>query len=374
VPDRSDKSIQNNPRQSRGYLPTLDGWRAIAILSVIFCHESILKFGAFSTKWLYLYGDRGVDLFFSISGILICTRLLEEEDKNGFISLRGFYIRRFFRILPPAIFYLVTVSILGFFGIISVHIRELVAALCFFRNYTRLLGNIDIHNAVFTGHFWSLSVEEHFYLLLPGLLAFTKKRYRISILLILIALVGVNRAYQLNIDHRSWINIRWHSDVRLDALLIPAAIAIWVHAAKRKRSLDGFAKFWPMFLVLAIALIPIWEGTSLKATALALVFSLVVIGSVLHPQNILGKILESKPLRYIGRISYSLYLWQQLFMTSNFYGRRPLGMLEVWPINILMSFACAILSYYVIEKPIIRLGHRIAPPSTPGREDLAKSA
>jgi peptidoglycan/LPS O-acetylase OafA/YrhL len=370
VPNRPDKSIQNNLRQSRGYLPTLDGWRAIAILSVMLFHESVLRFGVFSTKWLYLYGDRGVDLFFSISGILICTRLLEEEDKNGFISLRGFYIRRFFRILPPAIFYLAIVSILGFFEIIPVHGRELVAAFCFFRNYTYFLGNI--HNTIFTGHFWSLSVEEHFYLLLPGLLVLTKKRYRISILLILIALVGINRAYQL--DHRPWLTIRWHSDVRLDALLIPAAIAIWVHTAKRKRSLDGIAKFWPMFLVLAIALIPIWEGTSLKATALALVFSLVVMGSVLHPQNILGKILESKPLRYIGRISYSLYLWQQLFMTAHFYGRRPLGMLEVWPINILLSFACAILSYYVIEKPIIRLGHRIAPPSTPGREDLAKSA
>ena len=102
-------------RQKTGYMPTLDGWRAIAILSVIFFHDSLHlhALGVFSTRWLYEYGDLGVDLFFAISGLLICSRLLDEERINGKIHLRGFYVRRGFRILPPVFLYLGVISILS---------------------------------------------------------------------------------------------------------------------------------------------------------------------------------------------------------------------------------------------------------------------
>src|SRR5450432_708876 len=86
------------------YLPTLDGWRALAILGVMLCHDSIHTLGPFNTGFLYMHGDLGVDLFFAISGILICSRLLTEEESQGFISRKDFYIRRAFRILSPAIF------------------------------------------------------------------------------------------------------------------------------------------------------------------------------------------------------------------------------------------------------------------------------
>src|SRR5580698_3634021 len=94
------------------YLPTLDGWRALAILAVMFSHDSVHTLGPFTTAWLYQHGDLGVDLFFAISGILICSRLLTEEESQGFISRRNFYIRRVFRILPPAIFFLATLLLL----------------------------------------------------------------------------------------------------------------------------------------------------------------------------------------------------------------------------------------------------------------------
>src|ERR1700750_223135 len=199
----SNMSHKQTPiRKQSSYLPTLDGWRAIAIISVILCHESVLNFGPFSTKWLHDYGDRGVDVFFSISGILICSRLLDEERKNGFISLRSFYLRRIFRILPAALVYLFIVLILGFAGYLIVQKTEIFAAMFFYRNYTRLLGRINISDAVFTGHFWSLSIEEHFYLLLPGLLLLTKRRFRIPAMVILIFLVIANRANQLQL--RPW--------------------------------------------------------------------------------------------------------------------------------------------------------------------------
>jgi len=93
-------------RPSKDYRPTLDGWRAIAILLVMFAHggsELFYPNGRFvSSTWLSIsqHGGFGVDLFFGISGLLICGRLLDENEKTGGISLCSFYIRRVFRILP----------------------------------------------------------------------------------------------------------------------------------------------------------------------------------------------------------------------------------------------------------------------------------
>ncbi|WP_213807173.1 acyltransferase [Granulicella sp. dw_53] len=365
----AESNVGKTSKKRTGYLPTLDGWRALAILGVIFTHESLHTFGPFNTRWLYEYGDRGVDTFFAISGILICSRLLEEESQNGSISLRGFYIRRFFRILPAAFLYLFTVVILGLLGYLVVHRTEIFAAIFFYRNYTRLLGRAALPNvAVFTGHFWSLAVEEHFYFILPALLVFTKKRFRVPALLFLTALVLANRAYQLRT--RPWLTIRWHTDIRLDALLIPAIIAILVYGVRDKKPLLRAAKWWPLVLLVVISLIPV-KPSNWQIAAMSVLLPIMIMGSILHPHNILGKILEHPVLRYIGRVSYSLYLWQQLFVISHFFTTKPLGILQQWPLNLGFSFLCALASFYLVEKPMMRLGHKLAPPATPGREDLS---
>lgn len=93
------------------YIPTLDGWRAIAVLMVIGVHGS--------TSPLLKYGGHGVNIFFVISGFLICSRLLDEEDRFGRISLKRFYLRRTFRILPPAFFYILAINLLGVAGLMT---------------------------------------------------------------------------------------------------------------------------------------------------------------------------------------------------------------------------------------------------------------
>jgi peptidoglycan/LPS O-acetylase OafA/YrhL len=97
------------------------------------------------------------------------------------------------------------------------------------------------------------------------------------------------------------------------------------------------------------------------------------MGSVLHSKNKLGAFLELKPMRFIGRISYSLYLWQMLFFIGHYYPGKPLGRLQSWPLNMILTFGCALCSYYLIERPMMRLGHKVAPPATPGRDDLSIS-
>ncbi len=84
------------------------------------------------------------------------------------------------------------------------------------------------------------------------------------------------------------------------------------------------------------------------------------LGSILNPCNLFGRLLESAPLRWIGRISYSLYLWQQLFFTGHFLNQYPLGPLNRFPLQLIATFLCAIASYRFIEQPMIALGHRLA--------------
>ena len=131
------------------YLPTLDGWRAIAVALVVLCH---LAEG--QAPWRDASGDLGVSIFFGISGYLICTRLLDEDRSRGRISLRRLYLRRAFRILPPAFAYLTAITLLALLGVFHLSLLEVAAAALFFRNYVP--GNWD------SSHFWSLAVEEHF--------------------------------------------------------------------------------------------------------------------------------------------------------------------------------------------------------------------
>ena len=107
-----------------GYLPTLDGWGAIAILAVIVFHDKHYSFGPIGTGWLFEHGNNGVDLFFAIGALLICYRLLEGEKAFGDISLRNFYIRRAIPILPPALMLLGAVGIPSLTGVFQIGLRE----------------------------------------------------------------------------------------------------------------------------------------------------------------------------------------------------------------------------------------------------------
>ncbi len=146
-----------------GYLPTLDGWRAIAIVAVLLDH-AVAYSPLGQVPWLYRLsrtGPNGVSLFFAISGFLICSRLLEEQRAFGRISLQGFYIRRACRILPPAMFYLAVIGVLALCGIVVVTGAEWWSCVFFFRNYLPASW-IGQGWGGYTVHYWSLAVEEHF--------------------------------------------------------------------------------------------------------------------------------------------------------------------------------------------------------------------
>ena len=207
-----------------GYLPSLDGWRAIAILSVICYHDRVHQFWIFSTSLIHQYGDLGVDLFFAISGVLICSRLLEEERVTGGISLKGFYIRRFFRICPPAWLYLIAYVLLSVFHLLPVDVGGVLASFLMVRNFWVGVAG-DTPRTWYTIHFWSLSVEEHFYLLLPSLLIFVKRRRAVLLGALSVAvMLWVTLVTHFTALQKTGIVLR--TDMRIHALLIPAMFAV----------------------------------------------------------------------------------------------------------------------------------------------------
>jgi peptidoglycan/LPS O-acetylase OafA/YrhL len=362
-------------RYSRGYLPTLDGWRAVAVSLVIARHYLLGRecLNASAPNWCSsatALGMKGVSLFFAISGFLICSRLLEERRERGIISLRAFYIRRAWRILPPALVYLGVIALLSGLGIIAVSVREWVAALTFWRDY-----GVSGAYGWFTAHYWSLSVEEKFYLVWPVLLVMSGSRRALKLGVALAALVGIwriadghwlitERAFGLPL---SSLAFRW--DTRLDSLLYGALLAILLdHPERRKWALAHCSQAVQLAcLGIVVGLIASSRmATHAEPIFEAIALPLMLSSTVLAPHTHLGRLLESPVFVWVGRLSYSLYLWQQLFLAEV---EHQFGLLHWGPLALACIVVCAMLSYYCIERPFIRLGHRYAPPVTPGRPD-----
>lgn len=366
-----------NQSKSSGYIPTLDGWRAIAVFSVIAYHDHLYRVGRLSDSILHSYGYLGVDLFFAISGLLICTRLLEEEEVHGKIALKGFYIRRFFRILPPAYAFLFVLGCLRYFHIVHLGVWSWFSSLLFVNNYyMAAVGNPDI--TFYSNHLWSLAVEEHFYLLLPGILLLFPRRRTVFFA----CLTALSFIYSIGIyaHHSWWLAMgngfsRFRTDMRIHALLFPALLAILLRRPRFRR-LCVLAVSPLVVVVFQLMAFQIFPAIGLPSLFLLIVpcgIPFLLVGTMLHPTSLLSRFLEIAPMRFLGRISYSIYLWQQLFFIDqheNLRAKWPLGPLQstAWSLALVLLIATA--SYYLLEKPLIRLGHRLAPPVTPGRLDL----
>lgn len=157
-----------------GYLPSLDGWRALAIVGVLFAHDLPWSIWGFSNGLLLALGGFGVNLFFAISGILITTRILEEERACGAFNIKGFYVRRICRIQPAAMAYLGVIGLLMLFRVIEGRWSYWLAGLLMYENFVWHPSTVPF--SLYEGHFWSLAVEEHFYILLSVILFFVLRR------------------------------------------------------------------------------------------------------------------------------------------------------------------------------------------------------
>jgi peptidoglycan/LPS O-acetylase OafA/YrhL len=342
-----------------GYIPTLDGWRTVAILWVMEGHSQLWNIGWFSNQWLRDTRYCGVQLFFALSGFLICSRLLREESRFGSISLKSFYTRRLFRIQPAAMTYLFVIVLLTLAGVIPVFWSGIAGAALMIRNIwpTKL-----VHGYWYTAHFWSLAVEEHFYLLLPGfLVAF--RRHRLAILSVVAVVLEIWRRVVMatpQLQHGLEWQVAQRTDVVLGGILLGSVFSIALTHERLMKLAKSFLQPWAALLYSGIVFLELHRHHSATAQSIIItVYPFLIVATALHPETLLGRFLELGPIRFIGRISYSLYLWQELFID----GDGPIAPHSFHSHTFLCwcaTFACAIASYYLIETPLIRRGHRIA--------------
>ena len=347
-------------------IPSLDGLRALAVLSVILYHCESLDHIA----WLLPFrnGGLGVTCFFVISGLLITKLLLAELQKYGRIDLLRFYLRRAFRIFPPFYLYLLTVLVLGLLHKTSFNIRSFLYAALYLRNYA------PHPDVLLLSHTWSLALEEQFYLLWPACLFFFSPRtcLRLAAAAILASPLLRVLTYALVPSMRDHINFMLHT--RLDAIMVGAFLALAQHLGAFEKPLAALAKpIWLLPAALYFLVQPALTNRFAGAFSLPLGFSLdalacgvVILSATTLPNSALGRALNLRWLRHLGIISYSLYLWQQLFT-----GPHSLR----FPLNLFPILLAAQASYWLIERPSLTLRNRLLSPrqSFPDpieREDL----
>jgi len=314
-------------------IPSLDGLRAISIALVVIGHWAELRYhsdiaGAFA--------NLGVRIFFILSGYLITTLLLKEHGKTATINLREFYIRRAYRILPAAYFFMLAAFIIFWGDLRWIHMAA--AAL--------YVANFDFTHPWFLGHLWSLSVEEQFYFLWPGVL---KKwfRHRVRILISVVAFAPVYRiACHL-------LGLHGRADETFPA--VADILAVGCLLALFSTRLPKIKVSWAAAMIFPVVLVPIYLGalrfhlTTVLLFVLWPVMHLSIAGLVAHAVQRAYWILNVKPVVWLGKISYSLYLWQQLFA----YGQHP----RPWYF-MFAAVAMASASYYLVEMPMLRLRER----------------
>jgi peptidoglycan/LPS O-acetylase OafA/YrhL len=335
-------------------LPALDGIRAVAVFLVIFYHAGIPG----------VPGGLGVLLFFVLSGFLITWLMLGEVERSRTVSLRKFYARRSLRIFPA--FYAYAMFILSYALLRgrAVVWPQVVASLLYVNNYWQ-----GLHGDPGTGfsHTWSLAVEEQFYLLWPAVFVMFCRngRHLVRFLCVSIILVWVYRF--LLVPHVNQGYVYEAFDTRADSLLCGCLLAvvlrhhIWIRFFRGLCSGPAMGVM-TILLLMASSLAELLAGTDYRDRFGFAINS--VLAAVLLTQAIalratpLFAWLERRWVRYLGGISYSLYLWQQFAIPAAERALLPFGRGIAVVGETIACIAAASVSYFVIERPALRLKER----------------
>lgn len=309
-------------------IPSLDGLRALSIILVVFGH---LSFEHLNSVVALSYATLGVRFFFIISGFLITSLLLQERADTATINLSRFYFRRAFRIFPAAIVYMAFV-----FSFYWSQLRwyDIASSVLY-------IANFDPVRPWFLGHLWSLGVEEQFYLLWPGVL---KKWYaqRVHILTAVVLLAPCYSVLAYLLKVRGVSNT---FPAVADNLAVGCLLAIFFER------IPAIKLRYFCVMGMAVALIPCFTADNKWHTlaGLLLLWPLLYVsiaGITLHVIRNPPRILNVAAVVWLGRVSYSVYLWQQLFSFT--------PKIEPW-YWVALPFLVGSASYYLIEKPALRL-------------------
>jgi peptidoglycan/LPS O-acetylase OafA/YrhL len=347
-------------------IPSLDGLRALSIFLVLALH-SIQRFQVSSPVsffWVGIFnGATGVFIFFVISGYLITSLLLREHEKRGSISLRGFYFRRAMRILPPLYVYVGVLLLMGWAGRLPIFKLDIISALFFFHDYARsLMWTLE--------HFWSLSIEEQFYLIWPLLLLYCLRRpglegrlkaSKIAIAIILIA--PLIRVVSFTLARRTFMHNSYGFHAHADSLMFGCLLALVQGTPVFERLYQYVTRIWwipPAVIVVSDCLSARYQNYwdfPIGMTICGAAIAFFLLWCVRNPTSAVGRFLNSRPIAHIGVLSYSIYIWQTLFLNPDnvtLFGP-SLKILYTFPFSWLVILAVAQLSYTLVERPSLRL-------------------
>jgi peptidoglycan/LPS O-acetylase OafA/YrhL len=341
------------------HVGALDGLRGIAILLVLWAH--LYGISRINDRLLTVLqpGHFGVDIFFVLSGFLITRILLSEKEKGS--PVRYFLFRRFLRIFP--IYYLLLLILLPLRPA-----EELVWSATYLSNFYFPLQ--DGHSPL--DHTWSLAVEEHFYLLWPVIVFWLSRRQALAAIALFFVL-SVASALAFMPDEYLRRLILKASTCRFASLALGALFA-YQEVAIRKRpglavrvALVGFLVTIAVGVTAAYFRPQHWGFFLTLFGGLPASASIVLAGIVVRPRSLAGRLLNGRPLRYVGRISYGLYLYHYpVFFYLGLVAPEQPQPVVLYALAIGLSFACASVSYRFIESPLLKWKdrYRLVKPAT----------
>jgi len=357
-------------------IKSIDGLRAISIVMVLLAHAGPTMPQILRDHFLFDFvanATLGVRIFFVLSGYLITRILIVEEEKTGFIHIGHFFIRRILRIFPIFYLYILVVVLLKLSHLPNIieKTSDVVPALFYLWNYKFLWVNISGNANWFLGHFWSLSMEEQFYLFWPFTFAiFYSKNSGLRFfqaLVAVIVLMPILRVgtYFLMSDNRG--QIAWMLHTGGDSILIGCLGALIEKTDKLKSVFVHYLNNkWLIgvtliFLFVVSPILSVSYGGSYHlpfGISLDNIFILILLFWIMYVPTLFSKFLDHKVMVHIGMLSYSLYVWQQIFLTDiHKYW------FNAFPQNLIIVFLVGFFSYYVIEKPILGLKRKLKPMS-----------
>ncbi|MSW86372.1 MAG: acyltransferase family protein, partial [Actinobacteria bacterium] len=376
---RSPWNLDRGPKSGEmGYLPGLDGVRALAVIGVLLYHADVTGTkGGFFTG--FAGGFLGVDVFFVLSGFLITTLIVEEFARSGRINFGQFYLRRARRLLPALFLMLAVVAVIAafFYHDSAQSVRtDGLASLLYVTNWWFIFQEHSYFTSWGTSllqHLWSLSVEEQFYLIWPAI-AFVLLKWRGRKAVFVTALV-------LSIASTIWMfyvvtsqgllqpgadpsRAYFGTDTHVMGLLLGAAMAIVWRPGRLKQTLNAGAQMTITFIGFASLAVIIWIFIGVPESshwlyqggflAISFIVCLLIAGAS-HPGAPFGKIFGAQPMRWFGQRSYGLYLWHwPIFLLLQPVEDIPI--VGVWNFVLRMALTCGVaeLSYRFFELPIRR--------------------
>ncbi len=346
------------------YIKGFDGLRALSIIMVLITHLGVIslfpKTDFFTIRIASLIsGSTGVNVFFTLSGFLITYILIVEQTKNGKINIKNFFIKRFLRLLPPFFILLSIVFLLMQFNFVEKNYGSLLLSFFYLSNFSP-----NKYYLIELGHSWSLAVEEQFYLTWPFILQILKRSrmylFLLSLIILSVAVIFIQKDLTIQISNTFLVfsnTNRWTIPA-IAPIAIGSLAATLLHKNKNLIVLLFQNKYKMFVLSVLVFISPLYLSLSFFNffnIIQAFGIGILLIWVFTNQDSKITEILNIRPLRYVGRISYGLYIYQGLFLTT---GPTNKLFIQSFPQNILFTFIVAVFSYHFIEKKILALKNK----------------